>query len=533
MENDMSTQHSQFMHTDSTDLADMNRASTATLGAIVGSVGVAVGANVVPGLLRIWLRQIVKNRENGRLSGACLSFARCAGFALTLLVSTQVFAQCTPTWLSISATGGPEARIYSASTFDSALSRIVLLGGRTATNQRPQATWVFSNGVWSTLTGTGPSGREQAAMCYDTIRGTTIAFGGFSGSGWLGDTWELTGSQWVLRSTGGPSARAGAAMAFDESRGVAVLFGGYRDSAGYLSDTWEWNGATWTVRPGPGPSARERPSMAYDSARGVIVLFGGSQANTSSLADTWELSTAGWTMRATTGPAPRDSAAMAFDPVRQRTVVFGGFTWPNPPYFGDSWAWDGSSWTRLAGVQGPGLRGLLTGAFDVARGTFVIFGGTGPGGPLLGDTWELAFVPRVGIDPASSFVCPAGTVATSVSVSGTGPFTYQWRKGSNPIDTIANPSAATATLTLTNVGPDDVDSYDCVVTNACGSATSNPATLTICPGDYNCDNGIDGDDVIGFFTDWDSGLIAADFNGDGGVDGDDVIDFFQRWDSGC
>jgi hypothetical protein len=28
-------------------------------------------------------------------------------------------------------------------------------------------------------------------------------------------------------------------------------------------------------------------------------------------------------------------------------------------------------------------------------------------------------------------------------------------------------------------------------------------------------------------------MIAADFNHDGGVDGDDVIEFFSRWDSGC
>jgi hypothetical protein len=49
----------------------------------------------------------------------------------------------------------------------------------------------------------------------------------------------------------------------------------------------------------------------------------------------------------------------------------------------------------------------------------------------------------------------------------------------------------------------------------------------------NCDGGIDGDDVITFFTDWDQGLTAADFNQDGGVDGDDVIAFFERWDSGC
>ena len=55
----------------------------------------------------------------------------------------------------------------------------------------------------------------------------------------------------------------------------------------------------------------------------------------------------------------------------------------------------------------------------------------------------------------------------------------------------------------------------------------------VCLGDYNCDNGVDGDDVISFFADWDNGLPAADLDASTGVDGDDVIVFFARWDAGC
>jgi hypothetical protein len=55
--------------------------------------------------------------------------------------------------------------------------------------------------------------------------------------------------------------------------------------------------------------------------------------------------------------------------------------------------------------------------------------------------------------------------------------------------------------------------------------------VTPCPADWNSDGGVDGDDVIAFFGDWDSN--QADFNNDGGTDGDDVIEFFGRWDTGC
>ncbi|MFZ4573870.1 MAG: PQQ-dependent sugar dehydrogenase [Phycisphaerales bacterium] len=54
-----------------------------------------------------------------------------------------------------------------------------------------------------------------------------------------------------------------------------------------------------------------------------------------------------------------------------------------------------------------------------------------------------------------------------------------------------------------------------------------------CLADYDDNGGIDGDDVIAFFADWDNGILAADVDGSGGVDGDDVILFFTQWDSGC
>ncbi len=51
-------------------------------------------------------------------------------------------------------------------------------------------------------------------------------------------------------------------------------------------------------------------------------------------------------------------------------------------------------------------------------------------------------------------------------------------------------------------------------------------------GDFTGDGGIDGDDVIAFFTAWDAGVIDADYTGDRSVDGDDAILFFSLWDLG-
>ena len=53
-----------------------------------------------------------------------------------------------------------------------------------------------------------------------------------------------------------------------------------------------------------------------------------------------------------------------------------------------------------------------------------------------------------------------------------------------------------------------------------------------CYADYTNDGGIDGDDVISFFADWDAANTCADVDLSGGVDGDDVIAFFGAWDAG-
>ena len=70
-----------------------------------------------------------------------------------------------------------------------------------------------------------------------------------------------------------------------------------------------------------------------------------------------------------------------------------------------------------------------------------------------------------------------------------------------------------------------------ILWSACGGGC--PWTASGCYANYNGDtNGIDGDDVIAFFADWDNGNACADVDGANGVDGDDVILFFSAWDAG-
>ncbi|WP_276504990.1 Ig-like domain repeat protein, partial [Terrimonas pollutisoli] len=62
----------------------------------------------------------------------------------------------------------------------------------------------------------------------------------------------------------------------------------------------------------------------------------------------------------------------------------------------------------------------------------------------------------------------------SVTANGTEPITYQWRKDGADIA-----GANSSTLTINNVAAADGGNYDVVVSNSCGTATSNAATLTV------------------------------------------------------
>ncbi|MFZ4574054.1 MAG: PQQ-dependent sugar dehydrogenase [Phycisphaerales bacterium] len=156
--------------------------------------------------------------------------------------------------------------------------------------------------------------------------------------------------------------------------------------------------------------------------------------------------------------------------------------------------------------------------------------------------------------PLSASTCPTGTGTFSTNATGAGSLAFQWQwqpagpatPWVNLVDGNNADIGGTQVINATGAGASTLvarplagyinfapRAFRCVVTNACGSSTSDAATLTVCRGDFNCDTAVDGDDVISFFFAWDAGDIAGDVNNDQGVDGDDVIDFFSAWDTGC
>lgn len=87
----------------------------------------------------------------------------------------------------------------------------------------------------------------------------------------------------------------------------------------------------------------------------------------------------------------------------------------------------------------------------------------------------------IATQPTNQAGCVGGTVSLNVAAGGMAPFTYQWRKGTtNLADGGAISGATSATLTINPVALGDAASnYNCVITNGCGSATSNNASVTV------------------------------------------------------
>ena len=84
--------------------------------------------------------------------------------------------------------------------------------------------------------------------------------------------------------------------------------------------------------------------------------------------------------------------------------------------------------------------------------------------------------PSITAQPTNSSVCLCATVINRVGVSGTSPFSYQWRFNSSPL-----PGRTLNSITLPNVQLADAGNYDVVVTNIAGSITSRVAVLSVDP----------------------------------------------------
>jgi hypothetical protein len=201
--------------------------------------------------------------------------------------------------------------------------------------------------------------------------------------------------------------------------------------------------------------------------------------------------------------------------------------------------WDGSAWHPLDnGIIGQVL------ALAEYRGALIVGGGfTNVDGRVSHNwaRWEpdvIAPVIAQGAGPSQSHKCGENAGFAVTVAWGTSP-SFQWRK--NGVTLVNGPTgtgsivsgATTPGLSIQNLTREDAGMYDCVVSNACGSATSAAATLTICYPDCNCDGQLNLADFGCFQVKFIFADLYADCNGDGIVNLADFGCFQVRYGLGC
>lgn len=86
----------------------------------------------------------------------------------------------------------------------------------------------------------------------------------------------------------------------------------------------------------------------------------------------------------------------------------------------------------------------------------------------------------ISAQPVSQSTAVGQTASFTVTPAGTGPFSYEWKKGGTTLANGGTVSGTTsATLTIANVQPSDAALYSVVVANASGGVASEAAMLAI------------------------------------------------------
>ncbi|MBL4634409.1 MAG: hypothetical protein JKY56_11085 [Kofleriaceae bacterium] len=248
----------------------------------------------------------------------------------TLFGDLWSFGFADKAWTQLSdGQGGPQARYFATSAFDSDSGTFYVYGGATSSSalsiRLAEDLWSFKDNVWTQVTtsGSAPSpARLFMAYTHDTKRNALIAFGGQIGdfvSPALNDVYSLdlaTGVWSALPATGtAPSGRFSSLMTYDTQGDRYIMMGGHAD-LGVTNDVWAYSpdagswdqlyvGDTFTggplgclgnpreipktymVQDTSGPERRSGGFLGYSD--NSVWLFGGESDCSDHLDDTWRL----------------------------------------------------------------------------------------------------------------------------------------------------------------------------------------------------------------------------------------------------
>jgi hypothetical protein len=294
---------------------------------------------------------------------------------------------------AVAQLASPMRRAHHALVYDEARQQILLTGGSTPGEGGScciffNDSWTFDGTRWTPL---GESGVKMSGMrlVVDNAR-QVRSIGGYDGAP-MGVLRTLDGTTWRTDVDQPELKAAEPGVAYDARRNRIVAFGGSTGRSSVVEGTWEYDGTAWQRREIATPPGRQAHMMTYDTKRARTVMFGGVRPGAEGqrgqvMPDLWEYDGNQWIERSVTGgPSPRHSAGVAYDSRRGRTIIYGGID--STGIIGDTWAWDGATWTKLAD-GGPAKRVMGYIVYDPRRDRVVLFGGRLGWPNDAGDTWE-------------------------------------------------------------------------------------------------------------------------------------------------
>lgn len=310
---------------------------------------------------------------------------RAVGFVALIALCPGLLSATSASWVKLSLSHHPSARVNMAMAYDPAAKNVVLFGGFDGTSYLND-TWIFNGTDWVQVsTSSAPPVRSASAISYDRKLKKMVLFGGFNGSQYMGDTWVWDGiaQTWTQQSPATIPTPVTLPMMFtDPLNGHAEMVGGY-DGFLYQGITWQWTGIDWlALNPATVLWARGAAVVANDYHHKNVVIFGG-------LADlnpvnTWTWDGVNWTMQSPAALPPWTYySAATYDPIIQSVVMFGGGSGSN-----QTWVWSGSNWitapvrTPPPAIQSQGM------AYDFASNQLIMFGGETTTA-FLSDTYQL------------------------------------------------------------------------------------------------------------------------------------------------
>lgn len=298
-------------------------------------------------------------------------------------------------WGAVPSASPPSGRTRPLLAYDLAGNRTLMFGG-SWTNEF----WSLQNGVWTQLQPAAvPGTRYRASLAVDPLTGTVLLYGGDDSVNRIAndETWMWDGTTWNLQTTNGsPGGFALHSMAFDSLRATTVLFGGRHDNwAIHLlsSATWEYANGTWTLAtPAQSPPPLVDTAMCYHPTLQKILLFGGEDNLGVATDGTWTYDGATWTPVNMFGTKPPARAGAQLVQILNRgsAVLFGGRDPVTMQILNDTWEHDGTNWVQVNNVYGgvypPRAEFGMT--HDILRDRIVLFGGVIANNSLQNDTWE-------------------------------------------------------------------------------------------------------------------------------------------------